>query len=276
MKAPSMPEVKQDITMLLNVENYLARISFQDEPQININTLAKIHRKHIQSIPFENLDISYGRRISLDMEKIEEKIVLNRRGGFCYELNGLFYCLLDQLGFDVEMISARVHADDKYGREFDHMLLAVNLGKEWLVDVGFGDNFLEPIQFKLCQRQKDTAGYFRIIEHDSEYYRLEFSKDGVKFMPRYIFTQTERQLDDYEKMCEYHQTSSESSFTRERLCTISTTGGRVTLRDENLIETVDGIKTVKKITNKEEYFKILSDRFGIEIGDYSRSTCQKV
>lgn len=139
--------------MVLNAENYFKRISFQEEIQTNQSSLAALHRNHILNIPFENLDIHRGRKIHLDLSKIEHKVISNRRGGFCYELNGLFGALLRQLGFEVKIISARVFGKEKIGREFDHLILGVSLGKEWLVDVGFGENFLEPIQIAVGKGQ---------------------------------------------------------------------------------------------------------------------------
>ena len=251
--------------MVLTVENYLRRISFHDDIRIDQSTLAGLHRKHIQSVPFENLDIHYGRKIRLDLRKLENKIVTNKRGGFCYELNGLFCALLRELGFDVQMISARVCERGKIGREFDHMALVVNLDEEWLADVGFGDNFLEPIRLKMDMKQKDHAGYFIIKTHHSTNLRLDASKDDVEYSPKYLFTLVERQLEDYTEMCEYHQTSPESSFTWERVCTIATENGRITLRNQSLIETVNGHKTVRQIKDEKEYTQILRERFQIEI-----------
>ena len=251
--------------MMLNVENYLSRISFHDDIQINHSTLARLHRKHILSVPFENFDILRGRKIRLDLKAIEDKIVTDRRGGFCYELNSLFGALLRQLGFGVRMISARVCENGKIGQEFDHMALRVNLDEEWLVDVGFGDSFMEPIQIAVGMKQKDSAGYFRIVRHDSPYLRLESSKDNLAFEPTYLFTLAERKLEDYAAMCEYHQSSPKSSFTQEKVCTIATENGRITLRDQKLIETVDGHKTVRQIADDQEYKQILLDRFRIEI-----------
>jgi len=251
--------------MVLNVENYLKRISFQDEIQTNLNTLAALHRHHIQNIPFENLDILHGRKIHLDLNKIEHKVISNRRGGFCYELNSLFGALLRQVGFDVKMISARVYGKEKIGREFDHLFLKVNFGIAWLVDVGFGDNFLEPIRIEIGTKQRDPTGIFRIERHDSAYLRLESYKEGLGYSPKYFFTMDERQLEDYAEMCEYHQTSPESSFTHERVCTMATEHGRVTLRDDMLIETIYGKKTMRLVMDDEEFDQILKDRFGIEI-----------
>jgi len=251
--------------MALNLNNYLRRILFHGKPKVDHDTLVILHKKHLQTVPFENLDIPLGRKIELNLEKLERKIVSNLRGGFCYELNGLFYALLKEIGFEVKMISARVFGDEKIGQEFDHMALVVSLDEDWLVDVGFGDNFLEPIRMELGLKQKDPGGYFVIKEHDSTYLRLEASKDDLAYTPKYLFSLAERQLEDYAGMCEYHQTSLESSFTRERKCTLATETGRVTIRDNNFIQTVDGRIKNRKIANDEEFRQILKEYFQIEI-----------
>jgi len=252
--------------MMTNIENYLKRISFHDEIQISLKSLAALHRKHMQNVPFENLDIHQGRPIQLDLNKIENKIVSNRRGGFCYELNGLFGALLRELGFEVKIASARVIGEEKIGQEFDHMVLVVNLAEEWLVDVGVGDSFLEPIRTTVGLEQKDPAGTFRIVRNDPTYLRLESNQDGDSgYSPKYLFTLDERELEEFAEMCEYHQTSPASSFTSESVCTIATENGRITLRDHSLIETIDSKRTVRKVTGDEEYEQILRDRFGINI-----------
>lgn len=251
--------------MAINLNDYLRRISFQGKLKADHKILGMLHRKHLQTVPFENLDIGIGRKIELNLEKLEKKIVSNMRGGFCYELNGLFYALLKEIGFEVRMISAKVYGDKKIGQEFDHMALVVSLDEDWLVDVGFGDSFLEPIRIELEIKQKGPGGYFVIREQDATYLRLEASKDDLDYEPKYLFSLAKRQLKDFAGMCNYHQTSAESSFTREHICTLATDKGRVTLRDNNFIETIDGFKTIKDISNDEEYDQILRDRFQIEI-----------
>ena len=86
-----------------------------------------MHRAHLLAVPFENLDIHLGRPISLDQDALFGKIVTRRRGGFCYELNGLFALLLRELGFEVTLLSAGVaRADGGFGPEFDHLTLLVS------------------------------------------------------------------------------------------------------------------------------------------------------
>ena len=122
---------------------YLDRIGYTGTPDATIETLRALHVAHLLSVPFENLDIHLGRTIVLDESHLFEKIVRQRRGGFCYELNGLFAGMLRALGFRVTMLSAGVaRKSGGFGPEFDHMTLTVDVGEEqWLADVGFGDGF---------------------------------------------------------------------------------------------------------------------------------------
>ena len=105
----------------MNVQKYLERIGIVEISEPSINFLKQLQAAHLLNIPFENLDIHYGNEIILDISKLYEKIVINGRGGFCYELNGLFCELLILLGFKVRRISANVHNKEKgYGKDNDH------------------------------------------------------------------------------------------------------------------------------------------------------------
>ena len=106
--------------------------------------LSDLQRAHMLSVPFENLTIHLGGTNVLDLESNYQKIVVERRGGWCFELNGTFAWLLAQLGFDVTLLAAGVHMGTGYSNEFDHLALRVDLDEPWLVDVGFGENFTRP------------------------------------------------------------------------------------------------------------------------------------
>ena len=127
----------------MDVKQYLSRIGIEEIRQPSIDFLTELQNAHMLSIPFEDLDIPDWDRIVLDLERIYQKIIPTKRGGFCYELNGLFHWLLTSLGFKVDMLSAHVfnHERKDLGPEFDHMTLLVHLEKDYLVDVGFGDSF---------------------------------------------------------------------------------------------------------------------------------------
>src|SRR5271166_1930895 len=151
---------------MIDVSSYLARIRYVGSTTPTFGTLCAIHHAHMLAVPFEDLDISLGRRIVLDEDALLRKIVTNRRGGFCYELNGAFAALLRELGFAITLLSARVSRDSGgEGPEFDHLALRVDFVDDdaWLADVGFGDSFLKPLQLKPDIEQPDAAGVFRLV-----------------------------------------------------------------------------------------------------------------
>src|SRR4029079_18755156 len=120
----------------------LRRINYSGSLLPSAATLRELQLAHVQSVPFENLSIHSNEPIVLEDEALFEKVVERRRGGFCYELNGLFAALLRALGFKVEMVSAGVAtADGGFSPDFSHMTLLVELDQRWLVDVAFGDSF---------------------------------------------------------------------------------------------------------------------------------------
>jgi N-hydroxyarylamine O-acetyltransferase len=214
-------------------------------------------------VPFENLSIHSGEPIVLNDEALFRKIVEKRRGGFCYELNCLFTWLLRQIGFDVSMLSAGVaHPQGGFSPDFDHMALVVNLDRRWLVDVGFGDSFVEPLLLEEEIEQQQGTQTFRITSADSHLVLMRRS-GAEEWKRQYRFTLQAYQYDDYEEMCRYHQTSPESHFTKSRLCSLATSDGRITLSGMRLIKTSNEHREEETVENEEEYEKLLRDRFGI-------------
>jgi len=149
----------------MDLAAYLRRIGYAGSITPTPETLRLVHRAHLETVPFENLDISLGRKITIDEDAFIRKVVEERRGGFCYELNGAFAALLRAMGFPVTLLSARVPTmDGSDGPEFDHLTLRVDLDHPWLADVGFGDGFLDPLLLKAGIQQKQDHATFRITE----------------------------------------------------------------------------------------------------------------
>ena len=123
-----------------------------------------LQQQHLLNVPFENLDIHWKRPILLDTAKFYKKIVNEKRGGFCYELNGLFCELLNELGFSSKMVSARVATSNgEFSAEYDHLAILTKIdGEDFLVDVGFGDFTAEPLRLVLDIEQTDENGIFLI------------------------------------------------------------------------------------------------------------------
>ena len=248
----------------MDINSYIQRINYNGPLEPTIDTLCALHRAHMLSVPFENLDIPLGRRILLDEASLFEKIVNRKRGGFCYELNGLFAALLSELGFNVQRLSARVAtAQGGFGPEFDHMTLLVQLEERWLADVGFGDSFRQPLRLDVRSDQTQGADLYRIADEGDHMVYLRM-KDGV-WHAQYIFRLQPYALADFIDGCDYAQTSPESSFTRRRVCSRLTPQGRITLSDWKLIITSNGSREERELNKEAEIEAVLFNEFGITL-----------
>src|SRR6201987_727235 len=165
---------------MLDVTSYLARIAYSGPTTPTEETLRAIHHAHLLTVPFENLDIALGRTIVVDEAAVVRKILEQRRGGFCYELNVAFAALLRALQFRVTLLSARVsRAGGGEGPEVDHLPLRVDLEQPWLADVGFGESFLEPLRLVPGTEQEDPAGKFRLQPFGERLQLEELSPEGT-------------------------------------------------------------------------------------------------
>jgi N-hydroxyarylamine O-acetyltransferase len=250
---------------MLDVPSYLARIGYSGPMEPTAENLRALHHAHLITIPFENLDIPRGRKIVLDEDAIINKILVLRRGGFCYELNFAFTALLRALGFQVTLLSGRVaRADGGEGPEFDHLTLRVDLEQPWLADVGFGESFVEPLQLKPDLEQKDPAGTFRLTEIIDRIQLQKLEPDG-NWKPQYSFSLQPRNLEEFAGMCHTHQTSPTSSFVTRRICSRATPAGRITLSDLKLIETENGVREETMLASEEEWDEALRGHFKIDL-----------
>ena len=250
----------------MDVGAYLERLGYDGPLAPTLETLRGLHEAHYRTVPFENLDIALGRPITLGEAALFDKIVARRRGGFCYELNGLFAALLRALGFRVTLLSAgvlsQIHGD--FGPEFDHLALRVDLAEPWLADVGFGDAFCRPLQLGARDEQRDPEGVFRIAEFDG-WHVLEAQDAEGGWRPEYRFTLMPRALSDFAARCHYHQTSPDSGFTRHSTCSLPTATGRATVSDRRLIVTTDGVRRETELPDEAARAAALREWFGIVV-----------
>ncbi len=241
------------------VSRYLARIGLRDLVLApTLRALFVLQRAHLRSVPFENLDIHWQRPLSLDCSALFEKIVECRRGGICYELNGLFAMLLSTLGFTVSRVSANVFdARGTPGPDFDHMALLVTLEREtWLADVGFGDSFALPLRTSR-RREQVRAGVGYTVAVDGEEFTVAAAQPEYRFHPR------PRAIEDFAAMCRFHQTSPDSHFTRKIVCSRATLRGRVTISGGTLIANDRGARQETPLCSPIEFDRALADHFGI-------------
>lgn len=253
----------------MQINEYLNRIGIDkevlDKTGTSLDLLTELQNKHLLSIPFEDLDIPF-RRIELDLNKIYNKIIPTKRGGFCYELNGLFHWLLTSLGFKVDMLSACVFNNQtkEFGPEFDHMTLLVHLNNsDYLVDVGFGDSFRIPLKMPGGEVE-DVSGRYRVYSIDKNIYEVQKQNENI-WEPQYRFSTTLRKFSDFEEMCSFQQDSPTSHFRTRMLCTIATEKGRITLSNNSLTVTEGKSKNKIYFESQDEFDACLKKYFGIEL-----------
>ena len=243
---------------------YLDRIGVAERPATpDADTLRRLHSAHLHTVPFENLSIHLDEPVSLDGAALFEKIVLRRRGGFCYELNGLFALLLEAVGYRVHRMSARTFSTAHgYSPPLDHLVLQVTdtAGDTWLADVGFGRHTEFPLRFDDRTDQKDPGGLFRIAENDdAEFTVLHDGEAQYRVDPKPLA------LADFTQACWWQCTSPDSHFTQSLVCSRLTDGGRLTLTGEELITTDGAGRRVEEVVSDQQLLALLREHFGIEL-----------
>ncbi len=243
---------------------YLERIGAARPPRADAAALRELQLRHLMSVPFENLSVHLGQDVVLEDEKLVDKIVTDRRGGFCYELNGAFAALLRELGFRVVPLQAQVFGDGgRLGIPYDHIALRVETDDgagPWLADVGFGDHALHPLELAVRTEQSDPSGTFRFREAPQG--DLDLLRDGSR---QFRLDLRPRVLADFRAGAWYHRTSPDSHFTRSLVCSRCTEDGRVTLRGRTLITTVRGERHTTELRDDAEVLAAYHDHFGMAL-----------
>ena len=250
---------------LIDIDAYLARIGVEVRPSVDARGLRRLQVAHLQSVPFEDLDIGAGRAISLAIQALQAKIVRGRRGGFCYELNGLFAVLLECLGFAVTRLAAETWADENgWGPPFDHLVLRVDLERPWLVDVGFGDAFREPLPLLDGAEQADPTGAtFGLARADDRWLVWKRSAGEEQTTPLFRFREEGHTLADFDQACRWQQAES-PFFTGHRIVELLTPDGRRVLYDDRFIIHA-GPERTERLVSEAAVPDLLRDQFGIVV-----------
>ena len=253
----------------MDIQTYLARLQYFTPINPDAQTLQGLHLAHMQYVPFENLDIGLKRPILLGEEALWDKIVVQKRGGFCYELNGMFAWLLKQIGFEATYLNARVfNGEGNLGIDFDHLALLVSIPNEsgrWLADVGFGDSFNEPLNFEERGEQPQGLRSYRLEQTADGYITWQKNYDGSWERQYFFDLQPHTFPGEYEPACLYHQTSPQSSFTRRSIISRATPEGRVSLEAGRLILTKNGKRSERALQDKDEYENLLKEYFDVTL-----------
>ncbi|OLT11301.1 hypothetical protein BJF78_27230 [Pseudonocardia sp. CNS-139] len=236
----------------------LTRIGAARPSAPTADALARLHTAQSRSVPFENYDIQAGTPISLEVPDLVDKVVRRRRGGFCYELNGLFAALLTALGFDVTLVSAFEIGDDgTRGPEFDHLRLLVRtLDGEWIADVGNGASWTGPVPLV-----PGTHGDVQVHRDGDLWWTADRRCDG-SWQRGWNWTPVPRALADFSDRCRFQEHDPTSHFTGRRLAVLATERGRISLLNGVFTEITDGRRQDRPVGAEEER-ALLAQRFGI-------------
>jgi N-hydroxyarylamine O-acetyltransferase len=221
------------------MDGYLGRLGEARPIAPDLDGLRRLHRAHLTAVPFENSSVLWDEPIVLNPVSLVAKIVDEGRGGFCFELNGALAWLLTALGYSVELMPGRFWSDRGLGPPNEHLALRVTIdGQPWLVDVGAGFSFLEPLRLVIGVEQEEPNGWFRIVEAgDGQSLDVEWRRADGAYLPHYRFEPRPVVLGDFESICEFLRTSPDSPFTQDWICARALSDGWATLDGHRLVVT---------------------------------------
>jgi N-hydroxyarylamine O-acetyltransferase len=251
----------------LNLDKYFERIGYSGSTEATEETLRELHICHALNVPFENLDVFYGRPPLLDEASLYNKIVLNQRGGYCFEMNGIFSIVLKKMGFKVTDLLARVTIDGLNYTAKTHEVLLVETGNtRWLADVGFGnDGIIAPLRLDIEGGQKQFAHDYRVIKEDRFNGYLLQKRAGESYNSLYAFTSDRCYPDDFVMSNHFTATFPGSFFKMMRMCTMPTKEGRITLTDTHYKVVKDGNVSELPIKDDEEFNGYLKRSFSLDL-----------
>jgi N-hydroxyarylamine O-acetyltransferase len=247
----------------MDVQAYFDRIGYGGRAGVDLETLTALHRLHLRAIPYENLDVQLGRPVSLDPQAAFDKLVTGRRGGWCYEMNGLLGAALEEIGFSVTRMAGAVGREERGDVALgNHLVLKVDLDRPYIADVGFGDGILEPVP--LAFGDHHVAGYdFRLQDLDGRW--LRFHNHALGGAPHFDFTLAAADPDQLAATCQWLSTSPDSIFMQTAICFRHTPRGLVSLLGRSLRLIQPGVRSVETLNSAGEFVAALQREFDLDL-----------
>lgn len=252
----------------MDVKKYLDRIQAVKKVELTLDYLTYLQKQHVLHVHFENLDIMKKKPLSLHVDALYQKIVVEQHGGVCYELNGLFYHLLKELGFNPHLMVGTVYAGNgNWALKNGHMFIIVSLeDKEYVVDVGFGGNCPRlPVPIS-GENVIDSDGIYRVMndKDQSLFYLQKKTADKWDTLYRFETPSNKWNLDNVHPICVLTETSPQSKFNKKYFLSRVTEDGRITLSGNTLI-IVEGKEKIKKKLKEHEIEKAAQHYFQLKI-----------
>lgn len=246
----------------MKVERYLKRIGFEGAARADLATLRRIHRAHAQSIPYENLDVQFGRPVSRDVGRIYDKIVEERRGGWCYEQNGLLAWALEEIGFRLTRVAGGVRRSEMGDQAVgNHLVLLVHLDQDYLADAGFGDGLVEPAPLRAGMITQGPSS-FDLEKLEGDWWR--FHGDPRNGALSFDFETVPADSALLERQCQWLQSSPDSVFVQNAVVQRHLGQQHASLRG-CLLRFAGGTGETRELASAEEFVATLADIFGLDL-----------
>ena len=237
-----------------------------EKEAVDLTTLNYLIRHYMLHVPFENINVQNGWPLALTDDTMMHKVVEERRGGFCYEMNYFFKHYLEYKGFKAEAMSATVMSPNGWALEGSHMSLIVTIDKvEYVVDIGFGDmpKFALPLHDCPTKGMHDVTGDYRVVFADDLHYDVEkWSEVEGEWKIQYRALYKPKTLDDFAEGIDFNKHNPDSPFVKGLLITKATETGRHTMTERHLTVLSEGKKTILEV-NAGNYETFLPKYFGI-------------
>ena len=255
-----MPGVDRE-TSAMKLEDYLTRIDYHGDVRPDLECLTKIHRCHALTVPYENLDVQLERPLDQNIKRIFHKIVVNKRGGWCYEQNGLLGWALEEIGFKVTRVAGamerREEGDEMLG---NHLLLLVQLDKTYIADLGVGDGGRSPLPLdEGVHRQGDLE--FRLERIEGGYWRFHNHSFGIP--ETFDFKHEVADEDLIARINHELQTKPDALFVQNFVAQIMSENSITCLTGKVMREKTPGGTTKSILSSAQELENTLSEVFGI-------------
>lgn len=248
--------------MTLDLAAYLKRIAYDGPVRPNLETLNALHEAHINTVPFENLDVHAGRPVTLSLEAAYEEIVRRRKGGWCYEMNAVFGWALSEIGFDVTRIGAGVRRQ-AMGEEAmgNHLALLVRLDRDYLADVGFGSTQVTAIPLEEGVTNHAPVR-MAMARTDDGYWRLHEGGPGATFSYDFRVEAADEAL--LASRHDWQISDPNSIFYKTMTANIRRGKRHVTLRGRVLETQMPGRSEQRILDTPQEVSEVLDEVFGLE------------
>lgn len=231
-----------------NFADYCTRIGFNGRAKADLETLTGLMRCQLFSVPFENLDVQAGKIVSIEPQDIINKIVYQSRGGYCYEVNGLFAMALTEVGIDYYFVGARPMFYPTRRPRTHMVIIAIIHDEDYLCDLGFGSYGIRaPIALsKINQPIQQDDDFFKLFSEDGKNYVLQALVDG-EWVNQFCFDLYPHELLDFIPANYFNSTNPDAIFVKQLLIVKHSPVGRKILSGTHLKIIVHGVSTIEDV-----------------------------